>query len=428
MADFAGEILNFINTGIDAGISAISNYKQFKRSKALMDYQNNINKENFAAAKTYQNYLNNNEFSIKMNAAKQAGLSPMAAIAGSNFNSQVGAIPSPTAAPSPAAVPHSNLVGAYQAVAAMKQAESQSALTDSQARLNNAHADKLETETTGVDLNNQLLSGTLKSQIKLTNEQNELWTQINSKIKSNPDFLEAYAGEKYLQNQQLKSSTKLNDALTELNKALEEKAKADVIKTKEETLLVQANRSFTNAQKKVLLDQNFRDNHNNVTYLLEAINKTYDDPKLSESEKAQKISVYNAALENCSNVAAFGRELKKIKAQEDSNINVEHLRGENAIENTKEFGRQNRQTNREQVENAVLQRLVDMPLDEVEKFIKYDPDEDKKKFSPKFRPGNPSKNPANRTRFQDGRIQLFGSDHFRTDWNWKFYQDGWKGQ
>lgn len=141
MADLAGEILNFVNTGIDMAKTGVTNYKNFKRSKELMNYQNELNRKNWNDLKNYQNYLNNNEFSIKMQAARNAGLSPMAAIAGSNFNSQVGSIPSPSASSSGTPPPPSNLVQGHLAAV---QADSTSKLATEQAELLKQQAEELK--------------------------------------------------------------------------------------------------------------------------------------------------------------------------------------------------------------------------------------------------------------------------------------------
>lgn len=330
----------------------------FKNTKKLAKYQNEMNIENWNKQNEYNEKMALNYNNQIMQAARNAGLNPVAAMSGPHFAQSVGSIPSSSLSNSATVVPP-DFSGLSDV--ALRSIEARQFMHNIDRTTTDI--DKILAEIRGLDLNNTFLSDTLRSKIDLTNEQNKMWTDIASKVNSNPDFIKAYAEEKYVQNRLAESSTSLNKAIEELNKAQTEKVGEEKLNLIQERFLTQAKIALTKTQRQTLIDQNFRENSSNVSWLLNKINETYDDPKLTQSQKAQKISVYNAALDQVSKVSEYGRQRKLNNQQAENQIVVDDNKGRNAIENTREFGRQMRQTNEEQVINNTMEKVLEISVD-----------------------------------------------------------------
>lgn len=83
----------------------------YKKTKKLAKFQNEMAIENWNRANEYNEKLSLNQYNNQMQAARNAGLNPLAGLSGQHFMQTVGAIPQPTVQQAPMQAPDFSGIG-----------------------------------------------------------------------------------------------------------------------------------------------------------------------------------------------------------------------------------------------------------------------------------------------------------------------------
>lgn len=289
----------------------------YKNTKRLAKFQNEMNIENWERQNKYNEKLAANYHSQILQSARNAGLNPAAALGGPNFAQQVGAIPSPSLTNSGSTASSPDFSFLSQLPFMKSQVAMNNATIDkmkAETEVADAVADKTRAETTGIGLENQFNSETIRSRINLTNEQNEMLTKIAETINNNPELLNAYANEKKAIVDNLKSQSELNASNIDLNTAKIGTEKTIQLLNGEKVKSEQVNRyvmrtqgALNETQKQILLDDNFRKNYSSLPYLFSTAQKVLKSD-MSNEEKASAMVLLKACMDDVSNVSKDARK------------------------------------------------------------------------------------------------------------------------
>lgn len=355
------------NTALQGTNNILQSSFNTKKTKELAKYQNEMNIENWNRQNEYNEKMALNYNSQIMRSARNAGLNPVAAMAGPHFAQTVGNIPSAGMDTSAGNMAPMDLSYYH----AMFKDAAETIKSRAEAKKAEAEAGKIESETTGQDLTNQYMSETLQSRVKLTNAENDLKNEVIGLINSDQSLKDAFAEEKRAQVDLMEAQTdaassqaSLNDALTEYNNAMtsltNEKAKTEAV----DRFLKRTQGLLNLTQIQVLKDENFRKNHDNVGYLLTTMKTVAQSDKLTPEQKSSMLDVLFACYTNCSEEA---KDLRHAATQGE----LVKMQGEQQRGNISAMGEQQRANIKTQTYCNVVQAYVTIPQRAIDSWINY---------------------------------------------------------
>ena len=306
----------FRNYKMAKNLAHMESWLNLQNALKTADYNQAIYEDNRSHDEARQDYLNANSKIIETEALRNAGFNPAWSQEGAGSLMYQPSTQSGTASASGGSAhpfdygsdPFGDaLKGLFGGGADFFDKMYQYKMMQADIDLKESQSKNLDTNTEGKEMENDFFRNTKNLKEQMTNAEYEQMLKLQDIYKQNPELLHAIASAQATLNEKLQMETaKMETEMDEIA-ANVGRANAETRLTHEKVLSEQLHRVLSQAQFKLMEDENFRANVSNAGYL---VHKSYqiEHSNLPDNEKDEQLALVRKCLDECSGYSEQQRQ------------------------------------------------------------------------------------------------------------------------